>query len=334
MKKIVILMVLLLVGCQSDILDNKEIKSKWYGYDFVFEFKDGQVAARSEGKTIRGPYEVDGNNVTMTFDKEVVTATYDKNTLSFDEQKQARLKMTHAKIEREYLVYQPEQLDSKALVMVLHGFGGQVEGLSYMGFDKVADDHGFLVCYPQAMIGNEKKAAYWNANFEEGQDDMGYLVSLASKLVKDYDLDKDKVYLAGYSNGGFMAYTVALNAPDTFKKVAVVAGLMSHEDWQNKESAKPLDILHIHGLEDDVIEYKDSSNYLMGVEDIMSFWAGINEAKDMSVNFLGDNTLVRTYEGQKKVSLYSLKKYGHEWPTKEWTDIDGAEVIWHFFEDY
>src|SRR5574337_838800 len=61
-------------------------------------------------------------------------------------------RLTHDGRERSYIVYVPASLDwSKPvpLVFVFHGGTGNAESILHMsGFNKVADQNGFLVVYP------------------------------------------------------------------------------------------------------------------------------------------------------------------------------------------
>ncbi len=42
-----------------------------------------------------------------------------------------------------------------------------------------------------------------------GVDDTEYLVNLIDKIASSYPIDREKVYIFGHSNGGFMAHRMA-----------------------------------------------------------------------------------------------------------------------------
>ena len=51
-------------------------------------------------------------------------------------------------IERTYKLYLPANIKPNApLIFVLHGYGGS-NNLDFLGANKLADEHGFAVCYP------------------------------------------------------------------------------------------------------------------------------------------------------------------------------------------
>src|SRR5690606_41488621 len=85
-------------------------------------------------------------------------------------------------------------------------------------FDAVAARHGFAVVYPQGID------AQWNyvagiPGYELAADDLGFLPALVEALVTAHDLDRTRVFVVGFSNGGLMAQRLACAARD------VIAGL-------------------------------------------------------------------------------------------------------------
>jgi polyhydroxybutyrate depolymerase len=129
---------------------------------------------------------------------------------------------------RTYLAYVPRELKKGApLVVVMHGSGengAHMRGATGYGFERLADEHGFAVVYPDAYEG------YWNACNIAGDytanklnvDDVGFLTGLADKLVTDLGVDRDRVFAAGASRGGHMAFRLALEAPSRFRAVAAI----------------------------------------------------------------------------------------------------------------
>jgi len=83
-------------------------------------------------------------------------------------------------------------------------------------------------------------------------DDVGFLSSLTVFLQGEYKLDSERTFVAGHSNGAHMAYALGVERPDIFKAIASVAGWMSYDAWQNRNNAKPIPIMQIHGLADPV----------------------------------------------------------------------------------
>ena len=130
---------------------------------------------------------------------------------------------------RTYLTYVPLGLTKGApLVVVMHGSGqngAQMRKWTGYGFERLADERGFAVVYPDGYEG------YWNACNIVGDysanklniDDVGFLTGMVDKLITEIGVDPGRVFAIGISRGGHMAFRLALEAPARFRAVAAVA---------------------------------------------------------------------------------------------------------------
>lgn len=130
-------------------------------------------------------------------------------------------------LRRTYSIYVPRGLPKGApLVVVMHGSGENGARMRFetgFGFDRVADQHGFAVVYPNAYDGYWDVCAIVGAISNRDVDDVRFLVALADKLVTDIGIDRKRVFAVGGSRGGSMALRLALEAPSTFRAVAAVS---------------------------------------------------------------------------------------------------------------
>ena len=246
-----------------------------------------------------------------------------------------------AKQQREYFLYIPETLqDNAPLVFVLHGYWG--EGSDMIGIlEEQADEHGFAICYPNGLEDNYG-SNHWNANFNELMttvDDIGFLTNLATSLQTEYNLDPNKTFSCGMSNGGFMSWSLACNAPEVFKAIASVTGTMSGPDWESCNPSELVPVMQISGTNDDVVPMDGSMQYVEegwgGAPDIytiMNYWSDLHGCiEDETINFGFDySTDVTqyfncTYNTSHELRLYVANGMGHTWP--EFAD----EQIWDFF---
>jgi polyhydroxybutyrate depolymerase len=83
-------------------------------------------------------------------------------------------------------------------------------------FDQLADQHGFVVVYPDGYKRNwndcHSRATF--AAHTENIDDMGFVKGLIAREVAQHQIDGKHVYVLGYSNGGQMVLRLALQAPE------------------------------------------------------------------------------------------------------------------------
>ena len=198
---------------------------------------------------------------------------------------------------RQYLLYLPDDLpDNAPLVFVLHGYGSKsFQMMREVDMNSIADENGFVICYPQGYL-DSKGTAHWNARLDISSiDDIGFLTELAKDLQSEYGLNEDKTFICGFSNGGFMSYTLACEEPDVFTAIACVSGTMSGYTWDNRDISEPIPILHIHGVDDDVVPIDGSMSEEGGwggaphVDTIINYWVNLNNCTSSETEYYPSN---------------------------------------------
>lgn len=160
---------------------------------------------------------------------------------------------------RSYHLYIPAAADHPdapvPLLVVLHGGGGSGTHIeSRAGFDAIADGAGFIAVYPDAVRPPNGALPTWNAGdccgyaARTGIDDVGFVRDLISTLSSGYPIDPHRVFVAGYSNGGMLAYRVACQLSDVVAAVGVQSATLEFSPCQ---PSRPVSLLHIHGTADD-----------------------------------------------------------------------------------
>lgn len=252
------------------------------------------------------------------------------------------LTFTHDGVVRQYLLHKPARLPADApLVFVLHGHTGTGAGMPGMtGMDSLADAHGFVVCYPQGLPDAAGKT-HWNAELRISTvDDIGFLSRLARNLQVTHGLSARHTFAIGMSNGGFMSYTLASDAPDVFRAAAPVAGLMSADTWRTFASKTPVPICHIHGTADPVVPADGSMTTAGGwgggpsVDSLEAFWTRFNRCAALETKSLGA-TAARYHRkgiGGNEVWFFRVAGLDHRWPKAGMkVGIDAGQVAWEFF---
>jgi len=250
------------------------------------------------------------------------------------------LTFQHSNTAREYILYRPDHLPVNApLVFMLHGLN-MTDSLmmALSGMNRFADANRFAVVYPQALFYPEKAKVKWDA--KDSSMDISFLSELAQFLQEQYQLDPQKTFVCGYSNGAKMTYSLACEASDTFKAIAVFAGRMA-SNWPSTPDkcnpSQPVPVLHIHGTDDTDVLYSPPGGE-DGAESIVSFWAGLNSATTTDTSAIPPITTAFYYGNGihgNEVWLYKMHGWTHEWPGKNSVSgIDAAEVMADFFSLY
>jgi polyhydroxybutyrate depolymerase len=266
--------------------------------------------------------------------------------------------------DRQFYVYLPEDYSevgsSYPAMFSLHGYTSTaLTNMSYTGFMKQADINDFVVIYPQGLVHETKGGTHWNTD-EIGPgnsvNSIEFLESVLDWVGQNYNIDLNRFYSAGMSNGGFMSYHLACNITSKISAIASVTGSMSVFSYDNC-NAQPTSVMQIHGSVDTVVPYDGTVSAsgvgFKGIEDVMEFWSSnnicniepsIETLPDISANGVsGTHRIYSECANDVEVQLYFLEGVGHDWPENYEVDgnggtglydINSAEIIWTFFNNF
>ena len=273
-------------------------------------------------------------------------------------------------LERHFRWYRPAKpAASPPLVFVLHGSmgdGRDARRMTYYEFDRLADRHGFLAVYPDGYEqhwNDCRKAATYSAN-TKNIDDVGFFSKMIDFFVAEQHANPDRVYATGISNGGQLAYRLALELPDRIAAVApVAASLPDDANFDCVKSGKPVAILILNGTADPMNPYQGGEVALYGIwgsrGTVMSTDATVEYFAHLAghhdpphiVQYPDVNTHdhsraeLRTWNDGPgpEVVLLSVEGGGHTFPHPFHrfprfigatnADLDAAAEIWRFFTD-
>ncbi len=139
------------------------------------------------------------------------------------------------------------------LVVALHSLANDGhEPQAEWGIDALAASAGVAVAYPDGLDTS------WDAGTCCGQaaadhiDDVGWLRALISDLEQHYPIDRHRVILVGFSNGGMLAYRYACEHAAEIAGIAVVAASLQTTDCT---PAAPVGVVAVHGQLDERVPY-------------------------------------------------------------------------------
>ena len=257
-------------------------------------------------------------------------------------------------INREFYIVNPNNLTSDSqvpLLISLHGGADYADAnMQYTGFLDIIDEKGFVAIFPQGTIAEGKGDTGWYAGGDcSGLEvcDLSFIERLIDYSIESLNIDKNRVYVSGFSNGAFMVYTLACFLSDKIAAFAPVSGSMSPDDYQICNPQRPIPVIHIHGINDDSIPVQ-GSDYVTPLQDVSSYLSSINNCAQNSV-VDGEDTNEDGYAWYSEISsdcndnvivnFTYLENFGHNWPSTESSkgsgaDIDGASFIWEFLFNY
>lgn len=165
--------------------------------------------------------------------------------------------LVHDGIDRPVTFHLPAETEGAPLLLVLHGYGGSGADMRYWSkLDSLGVAAGFVVAFPDGTQ-DFQRMLHWNANLSwSNRDDLGHLDQIVNAAHQRLAIDRDQVFVCGFSNGGFMAYACACDRPTRFRAVGSVGGTMSLNTWAScPESSASVPVIQLAGLQDKTIPF-------------------------------------------------------------------------------
>lgn len=261
----------------------------------------------------------------------------------------------HDGMNRSYILYVPsvyEDGQSPPLVFNFHGFGSNAtEQMFYGDFRSIAEEHGFLVVHPEGTLLNGT-TTHWNVgSFTLGStaDDVGFTSALIDTLAEQYNINLDRVYSTGMSNGGYMSFLLACQLSDRIAAVASVTGSMTPETYNQCMPSHETPVMQIHGTADNVVPY-DGAVWTRSIDDVLAYWHDFNSSPPESIIIPvedrdpndGTRSTLRISRNANDIEVqhYRVENRGHTWPGSAINvgvtsqDFSASENIWAFFDRY
>lgn len=258
--------------------------------------------------------------------------------------------------DRNVIVYIPESYSrrqedpltqSVALLLLFHGLNDNCENfIKATGFMPYADRDGFILvsaCGSWGMLG-----VGWNAGMCCGfsgvsPDDVKFSTQIVQTISEGVCVDPMKILAAGFSNGAMISEILGCHAPDVFRAVASVGGIVELRpgcaeglamcDALVSEHKERSSVLMIHGDSDRMVPWGGTS--WLGFPDIPSnveAWRSRNHCPVASQTTINTthfvNTVYTSCGTQGRVEVVRALGGSHEWPERD--GFSTTEYIYMF----
>ncbi|WP_439135721.1 alpha/beta hydrolase family esterase [Pseudomaricurvus sp.] len=271
-----------------------------------------------------------------------------------------------SKLDRSFSFYLPETLGEKpALVFVLHGSMGHGDDIRWQtayGFERLAQTENFIPVYPDGFEhhwNDCRASASYSAN-TQNINDPAFFAAMVAYFKQRHAIDEQRVFVTGLSNGGHMAYRLALETPELIRAIAPIAASMPvNENNDCGASGKPMSVAVFNGTNDPINPYEGGLVELMGdssrgsvlsSEQTIRYWrnlAGVpfEPARQWQVARKHSSEpaaeVTEWLANGETVRLYKLWNSGHVVPSPQVhfgrlfggnaPEIEAADEIWGFF---
>lgn len=204
--------------------------------------------------------------------------------------------------QREYRLIVPKAvIESKKPTPILFAFHGFLVDSKdvmprYTKLGELGEKHGFIVVFPNALD------RMWQVvDPDPRKPDIAFFDALLADLGKRYDLDLNRVYVTGMSNGAFFANLLASRRSEVIAAIAPHSGGLGMLYFSGIDAKRKYPVMIVHGLDDRLVN--------------------IQQARDARDRYV---------KAGHEVEYVEVEKLGHFWAHR--ADIN--ERMWRFFETH
>ena len=251
--------------------------------------------------------------------------------------------INHDLITRSYYMSYPNNVDYSnppALIINMHGYGGNaLSQRSSSQMDNFAHERNIAVVYPQGEI-NGWGYTSWNIGTfwdQSNLDDVGFISLMIEQISNDFEINLDRVYACGMSNGGYMSYELACELEDKIAAFGSVTGNFMLNTDQSCEFTREIPIAHFHGTSDNVVDYYPPSfDGSLTVSESIDFWNEYNNLNLENIQELNENVEIYKYSNEESITQflhYKVYGGGHDWFKENWGFHTSSALI-DFFLQY
>ena len=257
---------------------------------------------------------------------------------------------------REYYFSLPEDI-SKPFPIIINFHGFLSHALDQQGFsqmDNYAHQNGIGVIYPEGV----KRS--WNVGkaILNDENDIGFVNALIDSVSLKYNIDSNRIYACGFSNGGTFSYELMCGLSNKIAAFGSVGGNFSINENRLCNIDREIPLIHIHGPRDRLQKYSHSDGDFLSTIESVNYWANYNQFDIKVVENIEDfhkkdGTTVEKHTYSKnnsntQVIHFKVVKGGHLWlgsPIADWLtlrlffgrnnhEINSSKEIVDFFLKY
>ncbi|MCX8081163.1 MAG: T9SS type A sorting domain-containing protein [Bacteroidia bacterium] len=254
---------------------------------------------------------------------------------------------------RKYRLYVPNSYTGQSVPLVFnfHGYGSNAQQqILYSNMMPVADTAKFIIVYPEGTKNPTTNLLFFNAGVASDPDDVAFTNQLINHLSSNYNINPNRIYSCGMSNGGFMSYYLSCMLPNKFAAIGSVTG-SNFLNWFNCQPGRIFPAIQIHGTLDNTVPYNGSAT-MAPIDSVIKKYRVICGLPNSPQTFsfantsLTDNCTATSYRyvnpSDNKIMVELIKVFGggHTWPGSPINapgtcqDFKASVELWRFFRQH
>ena len=178
---------------------------------------------------------------------------------------------------REAIVYVPDAPPGNQevpLVFSFHGRGDTMQNFQYT--DVHVEWPEAIVVYFQGLSTGRGLPGWQAGRGADGDRDLKLVDVALASLREAYNVDDDRIYATGFSNGGMFTYLLWAERPDVFAAYAPVAGRLR----PSVQPTQPRPIFHVAGRRDRQVEFSAQEAAIANAVDVNGVAATLTSCGD------------------------------------------------------
>jgi len=213
--------------------------------------------------------------------------------------------------ERHFILNIPDSVSNNApLFVLLHGGGGSANRVAdRFSFREFIQQNGYIGIFLNSIV-RDDGVSTWNAhNATYGIshiNDVKFIGLAIDKVVNENSVDGNRVYVFGWSNGGFMANRLACESPQSITAIFTLAGNL-RDSLKGCNNSDSVSIHHLHPTGDNTVPFAgDDTRGYISAEEAIGRWVEFNNCEsdpvsigpfDLTFDEDGEETNTFIYQG-------------------------------------
>jgi poly(3-hydroxybutyrate) depolymerase len=223
------------------------------------------------------------------------------------------------------VIHVPAGVTKPPVVFFIHGANGSGSGFANdTKGNTTADREKFIAVYPSAS--SNGGSGIWDDM--QGTSNFPFFFAILDTLDARYHVDRDRVYMTGFSQGGFISYVAACSYSDKFAAVAPVSG----HSGSSCNIKRPVPIFMTFGAQEGASSFLGDLNTWLKLDKCPSTSTITKPYPASNANSKAVRVAYGPCDQNTSVLMDSIIGQGHQWPSA--SNLNQADEVWAFFKQY
>jgi poly(3-hydroxybutyrate) depolymerase len=226
---------------------------------------------------------------------------------------------------RNCVVHVPSGTNKPPVVFFIHGANGSGAAFeSETKGDVTADREKFIAAYPSAS--STGATGTWDDM--SGKGNFPFFQAIIDSLDARYKIDRNRIYMTGFSQGGFISFAAGCFYSDVFAAVAPVSG---HSNTTCTVK-RPVPMFMTFGAQEGAASFLKDLDVWLKVDSCPTTSTLTKPYPTSNANSKVSRVSYGPCSHATTVIMDSIVGQGHQWPSSN--NLVQADEVWAFFKQY